>query len=73
MSRGKKPGKKLKKKTHKGLKKRFKVSGTGKVLSNKVGGGHLLSHKSAKRRRRLRGENVVEGKVAATIREQLGA
>jgi large subunit ribosomal protein L35 len=41
-------------KTHKGLKKRFKVSATGKVSHKRAGSSHLNSHKSGKRIRRLR-------------------
>ncbi len=43
-----------KQKTHKGLAKRVKVTARGKVLRKRVGGGHLLSGKSGKRRRRIR-------------------
>ena len=41
-------------KTHKGMKKRFKVSATGKVSHKRCGSSHLNSHKSSKRVRRLR-------------------
>src|SRR5208337_472365 len=41
-------------KTHKGMKKRFKVSATAKVSHKRCGSSHLMSHKSAKRVRRLR-------------------
>jgi large subunit ribosomal protein L35 len=41
-------------KTHKGIKKRFKVSATGKVTHKKCGSSHLMSHKSGKQVRRLR-------------------
>ena len=43
-----------KQKTHKGLAKRVKVTARGKVLRKRAGGGHLLSGKSGKRRRRIR-------------------
>ena len=36
-------------KTHKGIKKRFKVSATGKVSHKRAGSSHLNSHKSGKR------------------------
>jgi large subunit ribosomal protein L35 len=42
-----------KQKTHKGLSKRVKITGTGKVKHRRAGMGHLLSGKSSKRRRRL--------------------
>jgi len=41
-------------KTHKGMKKRFKVSATGKVSHKRCGSSHLMSHKSGKQVRRLR-------------------
>lgn len=41
-------------KTHKGSAKRFKVTGSGKVMASKANRRHNLEHKSAKRRRRLR-------------------
>ena len=42
-----------KQKTHKGLAKRVKITGTGKVMRRKSNVGHLLSGRSAQRRRRL--------------------
>ncbi len=50
-------------KTHKGMKKRFKVSATGKVSHKRCGSSHLMSHKSGKRVRRLRKSTPL--KVAA--------
>jgi large subunit ribosomal protein L35 len=41
-------------KTHKGMKKRFKISATGKVFHKRCGSSHLMSHKSGKRVRRMR-------------------
>ncbi len=40
-------------KTRKAAVKRFKVTGTGKYLRNRAGGRHILTKKSAKRKRRL--------------------
>ena len=53
-------------KTHKGMKKRFKVSATGKVSHKRCGSSHLNSHKSGKRVRRLRKSTQL--KVAAESR-----
>ena len=53
-------------KTHKGMKKRFKVSATGKVSHKRAGSSHLNSHKSGKRIRRLRKANTL--KVSAEAR-----
>jgi large subunit ribosomal protein L35 len=41
-------------KTHKGVKKRFKVTATGKVLHKRCGSSHLMSHKSGSQVRKLR-------------------
>ena len=41
-------------KTHKGIKKRFKVSATGKVSHKRCGSSHLMSHKSGSQVRKLR-------------------
>ena len=41
-------------KTHSGAKKRFKISGTGKILRRRAPKAHLLEKKSAKRKRGFR-------------------
>jgi large subunit ribosomal protein L35 len=46
-------------KTHKGMKKRFKVSAKGKVQHKRCGSSHLMSHKSGKRVRRLRKKSTL--------------
>ena len=53
-------------KTHKGMKKRFKVSANGKVQHKRCGSSHLMSHKSGKRVRRLRKPTALN--VAAETR-----
>ncbi len=40
-----------KQKTHSGAKKRFKITGTGKLLRRPAMSRHLLEKKSAKRKR----------------------
>jgi len=47
-------------KTHKGVKKRFKVSATGKVSHKRAGSSHLMSHKSGKQVRRLRKKSILK-------------
>ncbi len=47
-------------KTHKGTKKRFKVSATGKVSHKRCGSSHLMSHKSGKQVRRLRKKSILK-------------
>lgn len=46
-------------KTHKGLAKRVKVTGTGKLMRKQAGAGHLMSAKAGKRRRQLRRDRPV--------------
>jgi large subunit ribosomal protein L35 len=53
-------------KTHKGMKKRFKVSANGKVSHKRCGSSHLMSHKSGKQVRRLRKKSTL--KVTAEAR-----
>jgi len=60
-----------KQKTHKGMKKRFKVTASGKAKHRKAFRSHLLSHKSGKRKRRLRHAGVVTGAEAKEIAECL--
>jgi large subunit ribosomal protein L35 len=41
-------------KTHKGAKKRFKVTGSGEVKRGRAFKSHILTKKTSKRKRRLR-------------------
>ncbi len=61
-----------KQKTHKGLAKRVKVTARRKVKHHKAGASHLMSVKSAKRRRRIRrvavvGSNAMTRKLLAAL------
>ena len=46
-------------KTHKGAKKRFSVTGSGKVRRLKAYKSHILTKKSADRKRNLRRPTIV--------------
>ncbi|MBN3037849.1 MAG: 50S ribosomal protein L35 [Candidatus Omnitrophica bacterium] len=46
-------------KTHKGLAKRFKRTKSGKIKRSKAGRGHLLGHKTRKRKRHLRKSAII--------------
>jgi large subunit ribosomal protein L35 len=61
-----------KQKTHKGLKKRVKVTATGKVLHKRANAGHLMSGKSAKRRRRLRSSATLSPSDLKRVKASLG-
>ncbi|NQU08560.1 MAG: 50S ribosomal protein L35 [Candidatus Abyssubacteria bacterium] len=56
-----------KKKTHKGLKGRVKISANGKVLHKRAGTSHLMSGMSGKRRRRLRKRGSITGRTARSV------
>jgi large subunit ribosomal protein L35 len=56
-----------KQKTHKGMKKRYKLTASGKVKHRKRGRGHLLSSKASKRKRHLRQDAVIGGVWAKNI------
>lgn len=58
-----------KRKTHKGLSKRVKVTARGKVVHKRANAGHLMSSKSGKRTRRLRRPGVITGADAHRIIE----
>ena len=60
-----------KNKSHSGTSKRFKLSGSGKVLRQKAGRRHLLEHKSSRRTRRLDGTTVVSENDAPRIKRLL--
>ena len=47
-------------KTKKCAAKRFSKTGTGKLKRNHMGGSHILSNKNRKRKRTLRGQEIVE-------------
>jgi large subunit ribosomal protein L35 len=59
-------------KTHSGAKKRFKVTGTGKIMRRQVNRNHILEKKPSKRMRRLAGELEVTNGDRDRIRRQLG-
>ena len=60
-----------KQKTHKGLKKRVRVTRTGKVMRKKPGRRKLMSHKSGNRKRRLRRDAQVAKMFVDTIQRLL--
>ncbi|MFH1745976.1 MAG: 50S ribosomal protein L35 [Planctomycetota bacterium] len=62
-----------KQKPHKGLRKRTKITGTGKVMRKKAFRGHLMSGKTGNRCQRLRRNVVVEGALARNLKRALVA
>ena len=63
--------KKLKLKTHSGAAKRFKRTKSGKFLRGKAFKQHILSSKSKKRKRRLRGTATVADVDVPKLRRML--
>lgn len=57
-----------KQKTHKGTKKRFRLSGTGKAMHRQAGTSHLAARMSQKRKRKLRGTAVLDKAMTKQIR-----
>ncbi|MEK8229300.1 50S ribosomal protein L35 [Oerskovia sp. M15] len=61
-----------KNKTHSGAKKRFRITGSGKVMREQAGKRHLLEHKSSTRTRRLSADQVVAPADVKKIKKLLG-
>jgi large subunit ribosomal protein L35 len=59
-------------KTDRGAAKRFKVTGTGKIVRRKAFKNHLLEHKSSTRLRRLSREAEVSGADRRQVRRLIG-
>ena len=57
-------------KTHRSAAKRYKITGSGKVLRQKAGEGHLLAHKSPARKNRLTGKvDIFKGNIDLVLKE----
>lgn len=59
-------------KTHSGAKKRFRVTGTGKIMRERANKRHLLEHKSSRRTRRLSGDTEASAPNTNTAKRLLG-
>ena len=58
-------------KTNKAVAKRFKVTGSGKIVRHKTGRRHLLSCKSRKRKRSLSRTTTVDSRLKHHVVELL--
>lgn len=58
-------------KTHSGAKKRFRVTGSGKVMHQTQGRRHLLVPMSSTRLRNMRKDNVLGKTDADTIKKMM--
>jgi len=61
-----------KQKTHSGAKKRFKVTGTGKIMREQANKRHLLEVKSSRRTRRLASDQQVSPADLKSVKKLLG-
>ncbi len=59
-------------KTHRGAAKRFKVTGTGKIMRRKAFRAHILEKKPSTRTRRLAREAELQGGDRAQVKKLLG-
>jgi large subunit ribosomal protein L35 len=59
-------------KTHSGARKRFKVTGTGKLMHRRTNRKHLLEHKPSTRTRRLANEEVLSPADLKKAKKLLG-
>ncbi len=58
-------------KTHRGAAKRFKKTGTGKITRSKNNKQHILTKKSAKRKRKLRKSTLVATVDVKRVKQML--
>lgn len=59
-------------KTHKSIRKRFRVTASGKLKRRQAGKKHLLSHKTGKRKRHLRSPLTEANKIANKYIRMMG-
>jgi large subunit ribosomal protein L35 len=59
-------------KTQSGAKKRFKITGSGKILRRQAGKQHLNEHKPTQRTRRLTGTTSVDKSDLGRVKKLLG-
>ena len=59
-------------KTHKGAAKRFKVTGSGKIMKSNAYKRHLLESKPPKRKRNLRKAELISKGDTRRVKRMLG-
>ena len=59
-------------KTHSGTKDRVKITKNGKLLRRRAGRSHFMEHKSASRKRTQAGTEAIGGRMAKSIKLNLG-
>ncbi len=58
-------------KSNRGAAKRFRVTASGKVKRHSAYHSHILTKKSAKRKRNLRKESIVDAADAARVKKMI--
>ena len=58
-------------KSNRGARKRFRVTGTGKVCRSHAFRSHILTKKTTKRKRNLRKSSLVDGDDVRRVRRML--
>ena len=61
-----------KNKTHSGTKKRVKLTAGGKLKRRRAFSSHLLTHKSSKRKRKMRKDVLVVAADVGRLKDLLG-
>ena len=59
-------------KTHRGTAKRFRVTGSGKIMRGKAFKSHIMTKKSQKRKRNFRKEEQIAAADRKVIARNLG-
>lgn len=58
-------------KSNRGAKKRFRVTGTGKIMRSHAYKSHILTKKTTKRKRNLRKSSVIDGTNEPSVRRMI--
>ncbi|GAB2467825.1 large ribosomal subunit protein bL35 [Jatrophihabitans fulvus] len=61
-----------KNKTHSGMKKRVRITGRGKIRSERANMQHKFEHKSSRHKRRLSGTSGVAASDVKRVKKMLG-
>ena len=61
-----------KNKTHSGAKKRFRITGAGKLMREQANNQHKFEHKSSTRKRRLDQDQVISPSDTKGLKKLLG-
>ena len=59
-------------KTHKGTAKRFRVTGSGKIMRSKAFKSHIMTKKSQKRKRNFRHDTEITCSDSKVVARNLG-